>query len=123
MFLSWIGNRNNSGTRIPLLFQVGEQQRLFLVSSTNVSRFWERSSKPESMTGEVSVTHTAWVWELKMPSVSIVPGCRVLPKQAPMSVGLQMDFVVASGQAAALMAVLPSQGRISGFQGAVGTVA
>lgn len=76
MFLSWIRNRNNSGTRIPLLFQLAERQRLFLVSSTKVSRAWESSSKPRSMTGEVSITHTALAWKLKMPSGSIVLGCR-----------------------------------------------
>lgn len=63
-------------TRIPFLFQLREGQRLFLVSSTKVSRFWERSSKPKSVTGEVSVTHTAQLWELKMPSVPVVLGCR-----------------------------------------------
>lgn len=25
---------------------------------------------------EVIVTHTAWVWELKVPPVPVVPGCR-----------------------------------------------
>lgn len=54
MFLSWIRCRNNSGMRIPLLFQLGEGQRLFLVSSTKFSHFWEL----KSVTGEVSPTLT-----------------------------------------------------------------